>query len=87
MWPRSHGTIADLHQPEKCWAGILAWYSIIQMDREKLLETLAALRRAQRYAADVVLFLHATGIPCPPRGTAQDEPVSAVASLDNGIDF
>src|SRR5699024_7913590 len=84
--------------------------------------------RAQRYAADVVLFRHAPGnlcpprsssvslangrngettcqcrvqsddptlepprparLPhCPPRGTDQHELVSAVACLDNGIDF
>lgn len=44
--PFSHGTIADLHQTEKRWAGILAWYSIIHMDPQELPEALATLRRA-----------------------------------------
>lgn len=39
-----HGTIADLSDSPKRWAGILAWYSLIHMGPDELPATLASLR-------------------------------------------
>ena len=41
-----HGTIADLSDSPKRWAGILAWYSLIHMGPDELPDALVALRMA-----------------------------------------
>ncbi|TWS40707.1 SAM-dependent methyltransferase [Corynebacterium glutamicum] len=39
-----HGTITDLSDSPKRWAGLLAWYSLIHMDPGELPDALVALR-------------------------------------------
>lgn len=41
-----HGTIADLSDSPKRWAGILAWYSLIHMGPDELPDALVALQMA-----------------------------------------
>lgn len=41
-----HGSIADLDQMQRRWAGILAWYSVIHMSPDQLQAALTTLRKA-----------------------------------------
>lgn len=67
------GAIADLDEPEDAgrWSGILAWYSLIHMDRREMAAALETLRRALTEDGSVLVSFF-TG----PRLEAFDHPVA-----------
>lgn len=50
-----HGSIADLVGTGERWAGILAWYSLIHLDPDKLPTALSTLRQALEEDGTVLL--------------------------------
>lgn len=51
-----HGSIADLSDSPKRWAGILAWYSLIHLGPGELPAALASLRAAVEDDGNLLLF-------------------------------